>query len=659
MNRVVLVTRHAQSCNNAAQPLEKFKEPLLTRYGVTSAIKRSLLKKFDDEGNLTDDYLYNSDIVYVSCLVRTWLTALILYNANQETPKPVFTLRVIPDLKEEHGVAFKIGNYPLELKVSLSLFITFLNNLNSLQEPEAAAQASAAPTGPGIRELIDKLPTRIKIEIYGSDTSSEPLEITFKKNVAPEPEPEPEPEPDLDLEPEPDGHLYSVDCDSTISALENFHSDPLTGDEGHTGGAARKGNIQETVKRLNQGNYKSLRLIEWDNEKHGRGSNVKLKSDERRTGFAMMEADKDGEIQIRFNENSATSGYIKTDKVWVVADDIIHVVSHNEIMRECLRRFHVDTYKIKELQPAVAAATAVTNAAQRGELNAEQLAAVEDNLKDAPLTAQMVAQGRLKHLQVLDPAKVDSYEKALGLVTLYENKTAGDVSEPTLGAIEELKDGNMFSIEFKFSAPATTPKLSKIYKGVEFTGDKSRQYTDSIEAGLCIYEKSPSYLPIHLNCEHYQGPYKAKLIKNFRPDKDVLVYLGGVADMTVYESIHGEPKSEALFTRQISSSTEIRALNRDEGKADVAVTGLRVADSSGTMEEIKLIFDNPDDRSKVYSILTQRKHAAASRPSANGGGMLKKKRKSKHKSKPKSKRKSKRKRKSKPKRKSKRKTRKR
>eukprot|EP01043_Picozoa_sp_COSAG02_P040850 COSAG02_NODE_3337_length_6908_cov_4.516375_4_plen_139_part_00 len=39
---------------------------------------------------------------------------------------------------------------------------------------------------------------------------------------------------------------------------------------------------------------------------------------------------------------------------------------------------------------------AIADAAQRGELNAVQLAAVEDNLKDAPLTAQMVAQGRLK-----------------------------------------------------------------------------------------------------------------------------------------------------------------------------------------------------------------------------------------------------------------------
>ena len=43
MNRVVLVTRHAQSCNNAAQPLkygiEKFMEPLLT-----DMVSRVLLK---------------------------------------------------------------------------------------------------------------------------------------------------------------------------------------------------------------------------------------------------------------------------------------------------------------------------------------------------------------------------------------------------------------------------------------------------------------------------------------------------------------------------------------------------------------------------------------------------------------------------------------
>jgi hypothetical protein len=38
---------------------------------------------------------------------------------------------------------------------------------------------------------------------------------------------------------------------------------------------------------------------------------------------------------------------------------------------------------------------------------------VLDNLRDNPLTAQLVAQGRLKPQDVLDPAEVASYERAL------------------------------------------------------------------------------------------------------------------------------------------------------------------------------------------------------------------------------------------------------
>ena len=577
MNRVVLVTRHAQSCNNAARPHEKFMEPLLTRYGVTSAIDRSLLEKFNDEGKLTGDYLYNSDIVYVSCLVRTWLTALILYNANQETPKPVFTLRVIPDLKEKHKHPSLPGNYPLKLKVSLTLFITFLNNL-----PE---QDSGS-----IRGLIDKLPTRIKIEIYRSDTRSQTLEITFKKNAAAAAEPEPEPEPDLDLDPEPDGHLYSVDCDSTTSALNDFPSDPLTGDEGHI----RIGNIQETVMRLNQGNYNAGRE----------------------------------------------------------ADDIIHVVSHNEIMRKCLRRFHVNTYK-----------QVATRELSYADATGSPLPGVDD---DDPPPPPPPPQAALEQ-----PAAEEEEEDRRG-VTLYESRKTGDkgsFQEPSPGAIEELKEGNMFSIEFKFESllTGTIPKLSKIYNGVEFTGDTISQYIDSIQAGLCIYEKSPSYLPIQVNCTHYKGPYKAKLIRKYLSDKDVFVICRG-PQMTVY-SDRGQ-NSEALFTRQISSSTSLDVLKRDGG--ELARRTLSVTDSI-TMEKTKLIFDNPDDRERVYEHLTQIRDSAppaaasaaaaaaeaASRSSTAGGGMLKKKRKSKHKSKPKSKPKSKRKRKSKPKRKSKRKTRKR
>ena len=73
---------------------------------------------------------------------------------------------------------------------------------------------------------------------------------------------------------------------------------------------------------------------------------------------------------------------------------------------------------VRDTTAAVRAGTAnvtqaIADAASRGELTAQQLAEVEDNLKDAPLTAQMVAQGRLKPLQALDAAEVASYEQAL------------------------------------------------------------------------------------------------------------------------------------------------------------------------------------------------------------------------------------------------------
>jgi hypothetical protein len=58
-------------------------------------------------------------------------------------------------------------------------------------------------------------------------------------------------------------------------------------------------------------------------------------------------------------------------------------------------------------------AAAIADAAQRDELTAAQIVEVQDNLQDAPLTAQLVAQGRVKLNQVLDPAEVASYETAL------------------------------------------------------------------------------------------------------------------------------------------------------------------------------------------------------------------------------------------------------
>ena len=64
------------------------------------------------------------------------------------------------------------------------------------------------------------------------------------------------------------------------------------------------------------------------------------------------------------------------------------------------------------LQGAITAAID-RGAARDGPLDPDETVAVLDNLRGNPLTAQLVAQGRLKPQDVLDPAEVASYERAL------------------------------------------------------------------------------------------------------------------------------------------------------------------------------------------------------------------------------------------------------
>jgi hypothetical protein len=64
------------------------------------------------------------------------------------------------------------------------------------------------------------------------------------------------------------------------------------------------------------------------------------------------------------------------------------------------------------LQGAITAAID-RGAARDGPLEPDDTVTVLDNLRDNPLTAQLVAQGRLKPQDVLDPAEVASYERAL------------------------------------------------------------------------------------------------------------------------------------------------------------------------------------------------------------------------------------------------------
>jgi len=68
------VSRHLNSCNNMVDDVKwtnatyKFSEPPLSMWGVISGLEPYKINKFREMNR-----------VYVSCLVRTWMTAIIEY----------------------------------------------------------------------------------------------------------------------------------------------------------------------------------------------------------------------------------------------------------------------------------------------------------------------------------------------------------------------------------------------------------------------------------------------------------------------------------------------------------------------------------------------------------------------------------------------------
>jgi hypothetical protein len=162
-----LFTRHAQSCNNVATglsgSLKKLMDPQITLEGMRTAYESSRTKSVGDTS-----FLYDSDVVYVSCLVRTWMTALLLYNGHRESPRQEFTLRVIPFIKEKLKYGFfESGNTPTDLMYTISSFLNFLNKLNNIKNMS-----------------MDNMPAVINVRIYfpgnekGSFSSGN---IIFKK----------------------------------------------------------------------------------------------------------------------------------------------------------------------------------------------------------------------------------------------------------------------------------------------------------------------------------------------------------------------------------------------------------------------------------------------------------------------------------------------
>jgi hypothetical protein len=116
-----IITRHSKSCNQGMKIRKSF-EPSLTYEGIRAGILRGFLM----------NNLYESDLVYVSCLVRTWMTALLLYNNKpiQNFNTSIFNICIIPDIKEK-AKQIKRGNYPTNLKISLLNYLDFLDYLIS------------------------------------------------------------------------------------------------------------------------------------------------------------------------------------------------------------------------------------------------------------------------------------------------------------------------------------------------------------------------------------------------------------------------------------------------------------------------------------------------------------------------------------------------
>ena len=185
LNKVLIFTRHGPSCNNLvsdgqaiAAPFQitkevtkrkldsshtslidkKVREPSLSDGGIERLINFKLTSKQKD--------IFNSDHVFVSCLIRTWMTAIILYGINPvEKDKPLY-LCVSPFLKEYYQYGIKDGNFPVDVDKQIDQIKIFLSFLKSVLSDKAIL----------VDEVIFQFPRR-------DDKVFENITITINKKV--------------------------------------------------------------------------------------------------------------------------------------------------------------------------------------------------------------------------------------------------------------------------------------------------------------------------------------------------------------------------------------------------------------------------------------------------------------------------------------------
>jgi hypothetical protein len=125
--QLIYVTRHANSCNNIVKNYEflnKKKDPSLTVFGVVSTLKHNPAHILDVREPVS---AYQ---VYVSCCIRTWMTAILLYGRKCK----FLTLVIAPYLKE---FGEDPGNMPESIDIQvkkMQRFFKFLKLLNELGE---------------------------------------------------------------------------------------------------------------------------------------------------------------------------------------------------------------------------------------------------------------------------------------------------------------------------------------------------------------------------------------------------------------------------------------------------------------------------------------------------------------------------------------------
>lgn len=164
-NQTYYISRHLRSCNNIIDDknlstFRKFSEPALSLWGTLTGLSL--------ERNL--EGIFNNK-VYVSCLVRTWMTAIIQYLPYCSNNK--IYLIVSPYIKEKHNKLLKqadLGNLPIKFSEQikkLQQFFDFLTIIklylnNSIKSDYKISNSSITQK---IKENLDKILTN-NLELY-------------------------------------------------------------------------------------------------------------------------------------------------------------------------------------------------------------------------------------------------------------------------------------------------------------------------------------------------------------------------------------------------------------------------------------------------------------------------------------------------------------